>query len=553
MSVTPKIEFDNDGLPIPPKRKIQFDEEGLPIPEKVKVPKSAGEDFISKVKRVATQLVTNIKGPGGEIKSQEPVLRTAGPVPTEVAPAKELEPIVKPSVGIVSESTKVPKIDIKAVQQQKAYEKKIADETPKETPYFGGVLGSTLQAIDSEYSPIGQLGVGDFIDDMGRAIASGVNQGDITTPANALLLAGKNASPEQIRKYIDAAKDYEKIGASEEMMKFSKTYQDEGKTIYGFLKGLAQNPGVVGELIVSSVTALANPSSLAAAGAVTGGFATSGAVGGGAPGAAAGAISSIPWAIGAAGTALETGLTFSELLNDKLKEKNLEFTEENVKSILEDEKTLKDIRTKSLARGVTIGAIDALTGRLAGKVGAKLASNTAASRVKAGLAASGIEMAGGSIGEASGRLVAGQPMDVAEIGLEGIAEGPMAIADVTSEVLRRPIYKVNGENRTEADVQEIINTSSPEELSQINIDIKNDVKGYKNKIQDIVTNNEMRNEIRQANPKADDATIDTLLKLENELKTFENNKTQSGKERASSIRSQIKKNTGRSFSKTRSS
>jgi uncharacterized protein YicC (UPF0701 family) len=471
---------------------------------------------------------------------EKPVLRTAGPVPTEVAPAKELEPIVKPSVGIVSESTKVPKIDIKAVQQQKAYEKKIADETPKETPYFGGVLGSTLQAIDSEYSPIGQLGVGDFIDDMGRAIASGVNQGDITTPANALLLAGKNASPEQIRKYIDAAKDYEKIGASEEMMKFSKTYQDEGKTIYGFLKGLAQNPGVVGELIVSSVTALANPSSLAAAGAVTGGFATSGAVGGGAPGAAAGAISSIPWAIGAAGTALETGLTFSELLNDKLKEKNLEFTEENVKSILEDEKTLKDIRTKSLARGVTIGAIDALTGRLAGKVGAKLASNTAASRVKAGLAASGIEMAGGSIGEASGRLVAGQPMDVAEIGLEGIAEGPMAIADVTSEVLRRPIYKVNGENRTEADVQEIINTSSPEELSQINIDIKNDVKGYKNKIQDIVTNNEMRNEIRQANPKADDATIDTLLKLENELKTFENNKTQSGKERASSIRSQIK-------------
>ena len=72
MSVTPKIEFDNDGLPIPPKRKIQFDEEGLPIPEKVKVPKSAGEDFISKVKRVATQLVTNIKGPGGEIKSPTP-------------------------------------------------------------------------------------------------------------------------------------------------------------------------------------------------------------------------------------------------------------------------------------------------------------------------------------------------------------------------------------------------------------------------------------------------------------------------------------------------
>lgn len=538
MSVTPKIEFDNDGLPIPPKRKIEFDEEGLPIPGKVKVPKAAGEDFISKVKRIATQLVTNIKGPGGEIKTPE-YPRTAGEVPTQVS-QKEVEPIFKPTVGAVSESTSIPKIDVKAIREQKAYEKKIADETPKEIPYFGGALGTTLRAIDSEYSPIGQLGVGDFIDDMGRAIASGVNQGDIVTPANALLLAGKNASPEQIQKYIEAAKDYEKIGASDEMMKFSKTYQDEGKTIYGFLKGLAENPGVVGELIVSSVSAMANPSSLAAAGAVTGGFATSGAVGGGAPGATAGAISSIPWAIGAAGTALETGLTFSELLNDKLKENNLDFTEENVRALLEDEKTLKDIRTKSLARGATIGAIDALTGRLAGKVGAKLVGNTAASRVKAGLAASGIEMVGGSIGEASGRLVAGQPMDVAEIGLEGIAEGPMAIADITSEVLRRPIYKVNGEKRTEADVEEIINTSSPEELSKINIDIKNDIKGYKNKIENIVLNNEMRNEIRQANPKADDATIDTLLGLENELKTFENNKTQSGKERASSIRSQIK-------------
>ena len=494
--------------------------------------------IIPKIKETAVKIATNIKGQGGEIKTPE-YPRTAGEVPTQVS-QKEVEPIFKPSVGAVSESTSVPKIDVKAIREQKAYEKKIADETPKEIPYFGGALGTTLRAIDSEYSPIGQLGVGDFIDDMGRAIASGVNQGDIVTPANALLLAGKNASPEQIQKYIEAAKDYEKIGASDEMMKFSKTYQDEGKTIYGFLKGLAENPGVVGELIVSSVSAMANPSSLAAAGAVTGGFATSGAVGGGAPGATAGAISSIPWAIGAAGTALETGLTFSELLNDKLKENNLDFTEENVRALLEDEKTLKDIRTKSLARGATIGAIDALTGRLAGKVGAKLVGNTAASRVKAGLAASGIEMVGGSIGEASGRLVAGQPMDVAEIGLEGIAEGPMAIADITSEVLRRPIYKVNGEKRTEADVEEIINTSSPEELSKINIDIKNDVKGYKNKIENIVLNNEMRNEIRQANPKADDATIDTLLGLENELKTFENNKTQSGKERASSIRSQIK-------------
>jgi hypothetical protein len=479
--------------------------------------------------------------PKGEQRLQA-VQRAATELPSEdgLLVSAETEQPLKPRVGVVTESTAVPKVDVKAIQKQKAYEGRIKDETPKEIPYFGGTTRTVLDAIDSEYSPIGSVGIGDFIDDMGRAIASGLNQGAITTPANILLLTGKNASPEQIKKYIEASKDYEKIGASEEMIQFSKTYQEEGSSIYGLLKGLAENPGVIGELIVSSATAMINPSSLSAAGAVTGGFAASGAISGGAVGAGAGALSSVPWAIGAAGTALETGLTFSELLNDKLKERNLEFTEENVKEILQDENLVSEIRTKSLARGATIGAIDALTGRLAGKVGAKLVGNTAASKVKAGLASSGIEMAGGSFGEAAGRVVAGQPLDVAEIGLEGISEGPMAIADVTAEVLRRPIYKVNGERRSESDIETIINTASPEDLYNIDIDIKNDVKGYRKKIQDIIVDDQMRKEIRQANPNVDDTTVNTLLGLEKELKTFENNKTQSGKDRAASIRSQIK-------------
>ena len=429
------------------------------------------------------------------------------------------------------------------------------DETPKEKPYFTGTFGSVLAAMDSDLNPVGWMGIGDFIDDMGRSVGAGFTQGDVTTPSNVLLAKGRSATPEQIKKYVAAAKDLDRLGASEEMMQFSKTYQEEGSGVYGFLKGLAQNPGVIGELMISSTAALINPSSLAAAGAVTSGFtatgaatgATAGAAAGGvgaAPGAAAGAVSgavsSIPWAIGAAGTALETGLTFSELLQEKLKEQNLEFTEENVKKILENPAMLSSIRTKSVARGATIGVIDGLTGRLAGKVGANLVKNTAASKVKAGLAAGGIEMAGGSAGEAAGRLVAGQEMDVAEIGLEGIAEGPMTIADVTAEVLRRPVYEVNGERRNEADVQFLIENSDPEDLYQMDIKIKNDVKGYGKKIQDIVVDNQLKKEIKQANPNVDDATINELLGLEKELQKFEGNKTQSGKDRAAQIRSQIK-------------
>ena len=424
---------------------------------------------------------------------------------------------------------------------------KPVDETPKETPYFTGTFGQVLKDMDSPLNPVGWMGIGDFIDDMGRSIGAGFTQGDVTTPSNILLAKGRNATPEQIKKYVAAAKDLERLGASEEMMQFSKTYQEEGSGVYGFLKGLAQNPGIIGELMISSTAAMLNPSSLAAAGTVAGGFtasgAATGAVAGGvgaAPGAVAGAVASVPWAIGAAGTALETGLTFSELLQEKLKEQGLEFTEENVKTLLENPAIVNSIRAKSVARGATIGVIDGLTGRLAGKVGANLAKGTAASKVKAGLAAGGIEMVGGSTGEAAGRVVAGQELDVAEIGLEGIAEGPMAIADVTAEVLKRPIYEVNGERRNETDVQFLIDNSSPDELYQMDIKIKNDVKGYGNKIQEIVVDNQLKKEIKQANPNADDATVNELLGLEKELQKFENNKTQSGKDRAAQIRSQIK-------------
>ena len=77
MSVTPKVQFDDEGLPIPPKQKIDFDDEGLPVPPKVKVPKGAGLDFISRVKDIAVKLIS--QGRGGELPS-EPLVRTAGPV-----------------------------------------------------------------------------------------------------------------------------------------------------------------------------------------------------------------------------------------------------------------------------------------------------------------------------------------------------------------------------------------------------------------------------------------------------------------------------------------
>jgi hypothetical protein len=417
---------------------------------------------------------------------------------------------------------------------------KTKDETPKETPYFTGTFGALLQAMDSNpMNPASVLGIGDFIDDMGRSLDAGEKQGALVTPANQLMVMGPQASPAMIRKYMNAAEKMENVPPSQEMIDFQKIYEEEGGGIWGFVKGVAFNPTVLPQILVSSLRAMANPTSAAAGGTVVGGAAAGGAAFGGV-GAGATALASIPYAMAAAGTTLETGLSFSEFLNDKLKERGLEFTEENVKSILEDEKALSDIRTRSVARGATIGVVDAFTGRLAGKVGAKLATGTAASKVKAGLAGSAIEAVGGSTGEAAGRAVAGQEMDTAEILFEGVSEAPMAVIDIAAEVMQKPLYKINGEMRSANDVQEIIDNASAEDLQKINFDFKNDRNGFAEKIQDKITTNEIRNEIAQVNPNLDEESVNELVSLEKELRNYEGKKTQSAKDKASEIRSRIR-------------
>lgn len=171
------------------------------------------------------------------------------------------------------------------------------------------------------------------------------------------------------------------------------------------------------ELFVQSLgtqigTAFDAPESLAAAG--TG--AAAGAVVGAVPGAIAGAM-------GGLATSMEAALTFGELIEEELKLEGKEFTDENVKALLEGPKG-RSIRNKSLGRGLAIGTIEGLTGGLAGKVATttKAAVGVTRGARAATLAAAGagttIEGVGGGLGEVAGRVVAGQGMDAAEIGLK---------------------------------------------------------------------------------------------------------------------------------------
>lgn len=496
-----------------------------PAPIKKKAtpaPSDAGQLLSQKIASQSNQQLTTDIAQFQQDPTAPPTVLIDKGRETYVAPV--IKEIAKPKPITIAEFNE----QIKAKEAQDRLNRK------PETPYYKGELGEAIRSI-----PV----LGNAIDDIGRAVNAGLSNGDIVTPVAKIMTNGKKATKEQINQFISSVNKAQSLEPSDEMKDFSKTYQDGGSDIFSFIKALSRNPGVAPEIMISSFFSTLNPASGAAAGTVIGGAAGYGALATpefGGVGAVPAAIASLPYAMAASNTVLETSLTFSELLQDELTKKNLEFTEDNVRKVLEDDKILNSIRNKSLKRGGTIGVVDALTGRIAGRVGADLIGNTSASRIKSTLAATGIEMTGGMAGEAAGRAVAGQKMDVAEIGLEGIGEGPSAIVSVASEVLSRPSYKVNGEITTEANVKQIIDTATPEELSGIKIDIKNDKKGYSSQIQEKVLAHQIKQEVKQVNPDLNEESLDEITKLEQQLRNLESNKTQVAKDKAAEIKSQIK-------------
>jgi hypothetical protein len=426
----------------------------------------------------------------------------------------------------------------------------------EEEDYFKGSFSKVLKTIDA-FAPIG---IGDFIDDMARSVASGYRQGTVAEEADRLLLKGTKASPEQIQKFIDANKNAQKIKPSAEMQDYQKTYEEAGKGFWGVIKGLAKNPTVIPEVMASSLVSMAtNSDAMTAAGATIGGGATYGAITGAAltpeflgagavPGAITGAASAIPYAFGMASSVVEAGSTFAELLTEELNGEEL--TKENVKAILEDPEKYKSIRNKAIARGIVIGTLDALTGKLAGGVGAKIVSKSAAKSAvgaaskkaitKSVAAGSAIEAVGGSAGEAAARLAIGQDMDVSEIALEGLAELPGGIRSTIQARLAKPSYEINGEKVKAEDIDELINTMTPEQLAVTDIKIKNDYQGREFKLRDKVLTNSIKEDVRKANPDLNEPSLNAITELEKQLQTLEGNKTQTGKDKAAAIRTQIK-------------
>lgn len=348
--------------------------------------------------------------------------------------------------------------------------------TEGEQQFLTGDLGEYINGIPF---------IGDLIDDGARAIAQGQRQGAVVNDAIKVMTKGHIATDKEIGELIAEVQRMEELGPSDEYNRFQEIATKEGG-VFGFVKALASEPQAVGEVFLQSMSSMANKASLGALGPAVGiGIAAGGP---------AGAMAALPYAMAAAGATMETGLTFAELLQEELKEKNQEFNVDGVRTVLEDEDAMGRIRRKALIRGGVIGTVDALTGRLAVKTGAKMLRK--GTKMKTLVAETGIEAMGGMGGEAAATVAVGDTPTAMDVLMEGAAGTVGAGPSFVATMARRGKYTVNGQSVDRATVQDILDNSTPEELKDMDISIEND-----NDLKDVVTKEQVRAQIAETLPK----------------------------------------------------
>ena len=101
-------------------------------------------------------------------------------------------------------------------------------------------------------------------------------------------------------------------------------------------------------------------------------------------------------------------------------------------------------------------------------------------------------------------------------------------------------YKMGGVKIESPEIiSNMIDNMSAADLTRANIEIENDPE-LNNKLQNKIITSSVKEQVRQGNPDLNEDTLDAITDLELELRKLEGNTTQTGKDRAAAIRTQIK-------------
>jgi len=190
----------------------------------------------------------------------------------------------------------------------------------------------------------------------------------------------------------------------------------EAETWGDFLSSAWDRPDVIGQTIVESLATFAPAlAGTVVAGLTAGPWGTAGAAGLGS--GATEYMISLTDAIGEAGGDPSDPASWARAIQDK--------------------EVVDAARDKATKRGIAIGAFDALTAGLAGKLLAGARPGIVSPTARAG-GEVGVQMAGGAGGETAAQLATLGPgqesLQIGEIGLEALAEGPTAAIEVPANI-----------------------------------------------------------------------------------------------------------------------
>ena len=355
------------------------------------------------------------------------------------------------------------------------------DEVKQDEDYEEGETDVWFDAVGDVFKDVPVLGdFAEWTGDMVRSFKGGrVEAGASTELLSSAFGFGDDEDYAEIANRIAMTED---VGMSDEAKELEKKLEGvEGS--FERLAIRAQYKAANMELIsrslgtmLGTVTDGAGAASGVAFGVATG--AATAAVGAGAgsfiPGAGTAAGGGVGFltgfgkgAMGGVTAAVEAQSVVMEELKVELFERGLEINAENIELVFEDPEVRDRMQNRATARGLTIGAIDAIVGIGAGRAGTTMAK-AGARRVSRIGAKVGIESAGAGVGEATAQLIADGELNAEEIVLESLMEVPMGLVHNPLP----PQYSINGKRASAAEVADLAN--SGEYLGNAKIEVKRD-------------------------------------------------------------------------------
>ena len=401
--------------------------------------------------------------------------------------------------------------------------------------------------------------VTDVVGDVIRAGQSGLIQSDMLDPSLEYFTKGKDISDEDLNKLVETGRALENAPLTEEMIAFQDEYakiRQEAKDFVpgdekgasgvasdamAFFLGWSRNPSAMTQYSAQSLANMALSAKNNLGEAITGGAVFAG----GAKllrkyGGRYGKLASIPMSFvaGAMGTTsgiMETGFTTADLVQDQAFDDGLNWQEMSnaeragyYKKIANDENLFNEIKSKAIARGFTIGGIDAFTTLALGPSIKGVSGKVATSRFSGatGLSKIGtsavVETAGGMLSEVAGQAAAGQDFNTQEILMEGFADKTLTLGyAVNSLASKGPSYSLNGEKMNGGKFTNALKLMDDEAYVKADIKIDNSPVASEivnNRRQNIATDLKVDSRINGVADRAE------AIRLTRELNLLEKNK-----------------------------